>query len=119
MTINGDGSDALDFTYIHDLCQGIMLSMIKESKNEIFNITYGNGRKIEDLANIVLEHFPSIKIEYNKKDNLMPERGTLNINKAKQLLGYNPEYPIERGFENYIKWYKKFFGDNPQLLKEI
>ena len=64
LTINGDGLDALDFTYINDLCQGIMLSMIKkESKNEVFNITYGDGRKIKDLANIVLDHFPNIKIK--------------------------------------------------------
>ena len=97
----------------------IMLSMIKkDSKNEVFNITYGDGRKIKDLANIVLDHFPNIKIRYNKKDNLMPERGTLNISKAKKLLSYNPEFPIERGFENYIKWYKQFFDVNPKLLEE-
>ena len=48
----------------------------------------------------------------------MPERGTLNISKAKKLLNYNPEFPIERGFENYIKWYKEFFDANPKLLEE-
>ena len=39
----------------------------------------------------------------------MPERGTLDISKAKKILGYNPNFPIEKGFKNYINWYKNFF----------
>ena len=39
----------------------------------------------------------------------MPERGTLNIKNAKIKLGYNPNYPIETGYVQYINWYKKFW----------
>jgi nucleoside-diphosphate-sugar epimerase len=46
----------------------------------------------------------------------MPERGTLNIDKAKQLLGYVPEYPLEKGFIQYINWYKEFATINPSLF---
>ncbi len=109
LSINGDGSDKLDFTYINDLCQGLMLCLIKkESKNEIFNLTFGEARSINDLANIVLKSFPKIKIKKNPRDNLMPERGTLDISKAKKLLGYSPNFPIEKGFASYINWYKSF-----------
>ena len=109
LSINGDGSDKLDFTYIDDLCDGLMLCLVKkESKNEIFNLTFGEARSINDLANIVLESFPKIKIKKNTRDSLMPERGTLDISKAKKLLGYNPRFPIEKGFTNYISWYKSF-----------
>ena len=38
----------------------------------------------------------------------MPERGTLDINKAKKLLGYNPLNPINKGYVKYISWYKNF-----------
>ena len=38
----------------------------------------------------------------------MPERGTLDISKAKKLLGYSPNFPIEKGFTSYINWYKAF-----------
>jgi len=39
------------------------------------------------------------------RDNLMPERGTLSVEKAKQLIGYTPQYPLEKGYARYIKWY--------------
>ena len=43
-----------------------------------------------------------------ERDKLVPKRGTLSIQKAKQLLGYNPTYPIEVGYQEYINWYKNF-----------
>ena len=38
----------------------------------------------------------------------MPERGTLDISKARDLIGYEPKFPIEVGYVNYINWYKEF-----------
>ena len=38
----------------------------------------------------------------------MPHRGTLSIEKAKNLIDYNPSWPIEKGYSQYIDWYKKF-----------
>jgi nucleoside-diphosphate-sugar epimerase len=39
----------------------------------------------------------------------MPERGTLDVSKAKKILGYTPKNPIEVGYVKYISWYKKFW----------
>jgi nucleoside-diphosphate-sugar epimerase len=117
LTINGDGNDALDFTYIEDLAQGVILSIAKpEARNQIFNITYGQGRKIQELAEQVRSHFPKISIRYNPRDALMPERGTLSIEKAKTLLGYQPSNPIEVGFNKYVEWYKGLAEKNPKLF---
>ena len=55
-------------------------------------------------------------MKYNPKDNLMPERGTLSIEKAKNKLGYSPQYSIETGFLKYISWYKDFASKNPSLF---
>ncbi len=41
----------------------------------------------------------------------MPERGTLKIDKAKKLLGYDPQYEIEKGYTKYIDWYKGFWDE--------
>jgi nucleoside-diphosphate-sugar epimerase len=41
----------------------------------------------------------------------MPDRGTLSVDKARKLIGYEPEFPLERGFVNYIDWYKELFKD--------
>ncbi len=110
ITISGDGSDRLDFTYIKDLTAGIR-NVIKSpnSRNETFNLTYGESRTIGELEEIVKEHFPEIKVNYVPKDKLVPDRGTLIIDKAKDMIGYTPQYPIEKGYVEYINWYKEFF----------
>ena len=72
-------------------------------------MTYGKASKINFLAKIIKNYFPNVKITYEKKDKLMPERGTLDISKAKKLLSYNPKHNLETGIEKYINWYSKSF----------
>jgi len=111
ITIEGDGEDTLDFTYIDDLIQGVVKCCIdKNAINQIFNITYGNSRKIVELLEILESEFSNLKINFKPKDKFMPKRGTLNIDKAKNLIKYNPEYPIEKGYREYIRWYKNFWN---------
>lgn len=117
LTVNGDGTDRLDFTYIGDFVQGVVRVLNSPaSRNQTFNITYGEGRQINELAELVRQHFPSISIQHNPRDALMPERGTLRVDKARELLGYKPAFPIERGFGRYIEWYKQLAAANPRLF---
>ena len=41
----------------------------------------------------------------------MPKRGGLSVSKARRPIGYKPKYTIEKGYQIYIDWYKKFFND--------
>ena len=108
--INGDGNEKLDFTYIDDLLQGIYKSIIyKKADNQIFNLTYGSGRKINDLIKILKKNFQNVKIKYKKRDKLTPYRGTLSTSKAKRLLKYNSKWSLEKGYQKYINWYKDFY----------
>jgi len=110
LKISGDGSDRLDFTYIEDLSNGIVKILENDSsKNQVFNITYGESRSIKDMIDIIEEHFPGIEVQYLPKDKLIPERGTLCVDKAKKLIGYTPQYPLEKGIVKYINWYKETF----------
>jgi nucleoside-diphosphate-sugar epimerase len=111
ISINGDGSDKLDFTYIDDLIQGIVLSINnKKAYNETFNITYGEARTIGEMAEILKGYFEDIEINYLPKDKLTPDRGTLNVDKARDLLGYQPKNSIDVGYPKYIQWYKAFWA---------
>ena len=78
------------------------------SKNQIFNITHGNGRAINEIIEILKKNFKDLKIEFKQRDKLMPERGTLSIDKAKKLINYEPKWKIEDGYQKYIDWYKNF-----------
>ena len=111
ISINGDGSDKLDFTYIEDFVHGVTLAVEnKNSINETFNMTYGEARTIGDMAEILKKHFDGINISYTPKDSLTPDRGTLSVDKARDLLGYQPQNPIDLGYPKYIEWYKDFWS---------
>ncbi len=108
--INGNGEEKLDFTYINDLVDGISECIENEKAiNQTFNLTFGNAKKINDLIEILNSEFPNLTVKYREKEKFMPERGTLSINKAKELIKYNPNYSIENGYVKYIEWYKNFW----------
>jgi len=108
LRVDGDGGERLDFTYIDDLAHGIMrVIQHPQARNQIFNLTYGQSRTINDLANIVKQYF-DVPVQYVERDKLMPFRGTLSVKKAQALIGYNPQNPIEVGMPKYIQWYKEF-----------
>lgn len=118
LSVSGDGSDRLDFTYIGDLAQGVTRVLETErAKNEIFNLTYGRSRSIAEMLEIVQERFPDVSVRHEETDRLVPERGTLSIDKARDLLGYDPEYPLERGFSQYVDWYRNLADEHPALFK--
>lgn len=107
IVIEGDGSDKLDFTYIDDVVGGVMRIMTHDkATNQIFNLTYGRARSIGELAELVKEYFTDIKVVYVPKDKLVPDRGTLDVEKARRLLGYEPQYSLEVGLKDYIEWYQ-------------
>jgi nucleoside-diphosphate-sugar epimerase len=113
VTVKGDGSDRLDFTYVGDLVDGVIKCVENENaKNQTFNLTYGQGRSISEMVDILKTHFPHVNVLSLERDQFMPERGTLSVEKAKKLIGYDPKYPLERGFVRYIEWYKSIFENH-------
>ena len=117
LTVNGDGKDALDFTYIGDLVQGILLCLEKPAaRNQVFNMTFGGARSLNQMVEIMRENFPGLEVKYNPRDALMPERGTLSVEKARRLLGYEPRFPLEKGFVRYIDWYKGLAKRMPEAF---
>jgi nucleoside-diphosphate-sugar epimerase len=107
VSIAGDGEDRLDFTYVEDLVGGVIKVIENEnSRNQIFNLTYGEARSLNEMKDILQERFPGLEVNYKTRDKLMPERGTLSVKKAKEMIGYEPRFPLEKGFARYIEWYK-------------
>ncbi len=103
------GSDTkLDFTHVKDAAHGFVLATFSENaKNEVFNITSGNAKSLKELAEIVKELVPDVKIREEPLDKSMPERGTLDISKARKLLGFEPQYDLNEGIREYIKFLEK------------
>lgn len=102
--VDGDGSMRLDFTYVDDCAQAIFLvGTHPAAKGETFNVTRGEARSLKDVLDVIQKEIPTLNVEYGPVPSYMPKRGTLDVTKAKTLLGYEPQYSLERGVKLYIE----------------
>jgi UDP-N-acetylglucosamine 4-epimerase len=115
--INGDGSHSRDFTYIKNVIQMNEIAALSENKqavNQVFNTAYGASSTLNELL-IYLKKYLS---KYDKsildvRNIFGKERvgdiphSLASIDKAKQMLGYNPKYSLEEGLKEAIDWYWK------------
>lgn len=117
--IKGNGSEKLDFTYIKDLCHGILQIIRNKNKsiNRTFNLTFGKSRSIHTLKKLLLKKFKKQKFKYQSWDKLVAKRGTLSINFAKNNINYRPIYNLEKGFEKYYNWYKSRINEIRKQFK--
>ena len=107
----GDGSTGRDYTYIDDIVNGIMLALdwvcMGTGKYEIFNLGESYTVSLNEMLN-TLERAAGIKA----KTNRLPvppgdvELTWADINKARRMLGYNPQTSFETGIEKFIMWMK-------------
>jgi len=100
-----DGDNKVDFTYVDDTADGIIKATLSESKNMSFNITAGRAITLREAAEKVIELTDSnSKIVDIGAQKLYPKRGTLDISRAKELLGYTPTTAFDDGLEEYHEW---------------
>ena len=106
ITVNG-AKDALDFTYVDDCATGIALAAVSEdSRNATYNITRSQSRTLLEAAELAVKIVGQGTIRVNPRDNNFPQRGQLNILRAKNDFGYYPTVNIEEGFQEYYDWLK-------------
>ena len=107
LQLDNGGLHQLDFTYVKDLAKGFVLAANSDQAvNQTFNMTRGEGRKIRELAEIIADLVPGTEMYIEEVDVYRPNRGALDITKARTLLGYNPEYSLEEGMKEYLEFVK-------------
>ena len=108
LLLEGGGDGKLDFTYIKDLTQGMVRALALHKGHDdssTFNLTFGNARTIADLAAVVKSVVPDAILEERPRAKDKPIRGTLSIERAREKLGFEPEWTLESGFRQYCEWY--------------
>ena len=109
-TINGDGRQSRDFTYIENVIEANLKACAAphEAAGEAFNIAYGEREYLIDIYNGLTE-----ALGVDIQPNFGPDRpgdikhSNADISKAKELLGYDPEWSFERGIKAAIDWYRE------------
>lgn len=109
MTVFGKDK-SLDFTYIDDCIDGIMLGIEKfeEAKNDTYNLACGSASTLVSLAESIHQLVGSssdIHIGESRTGEVI--KYVANIDKARQKLGYNPQVPFEEGVKKAVEWYTK------------
>ena len=100
-----NGQNKVDFTYRKDAARGIVLAALSPVSNVSFNITAGNATSLRILAEKIIQLTNSESdIEDIGDHGLYPSRGTLDIQRAKDLLDYQPEYTLDKGLKSYYEW---------------
>jgi nucleoside-diphosphate-sugar epimerase len=104
IVVNNPDTTFLDFTYVEDVAQGLAkVTLSPDVVNDDFNITFGQGRSLAEAITVLRRHFPNLRVHENTEgDSFRPARGTLDISKARRLVGYKPQYPLEAGLARYV-----------------
>ena len=108
--INGDGETSRDFTYIDNVIEANLKACLtgKEASGQAFNIAYGGRETLNNLYNKLCKLLDKdIKPIYKEERAGDIRHSNADILKAKRLLGYSPDYSMDRGLELTIEWYKE------------
>lgn len=109
VTVFGE-EKCLDFTYIDDAVEGIILALTKfdTAKNQTFNLAFGEGTKLTNLASSLKKLLRSTS-QISVGDSRVGEvtRYVADIAKAKEILGYDPNVPFKEGIQKSVEWYMK------------
>ena len=109
-TINGDGKQSRDFTYIENVIEANLKACVAPSEvaGNAFNVAYGGREYLIDVCYSLTK-----ALGKNIEPIFGPDRAgdikhsNADISKAKDLLGYDPDYSFDDGIKEAIEWYKE------------
>ena len=113
--INGDGNYSRDFTYIDNVIQANLLSLVTTNPkaiNTVYNVAFGDRNTLNDLMGYLKEYLSSFdpKIASVAVINGPNRAGDIphshaSVQKAKDLLKYNPQFSLQQGLKQAVQWY--------------
>ena len=108
-TINGDGKQSRDFTYIENVIEANLKACLapSEAAGKAYNIAYGGREFLIDIYNNLID-----ALGVDVEPIFGPDRAgdikhsNADISRAKEALGYNPDWSFQQGIKEAINWYK-------------
>ncbi len=108
LTMDRGATQRLDFTYVEDAARGTaLLYQARKLKHHIYNIATGVPNSVGKVAELA-QKYSSFKVNVELgPGELMQRAEALDISRAREELGYKPQYDIEEGIKKYAAWMKK------------
>jgi UDP-N-acetylglucosamine 4-epimerase len=106
--INGDGETSRDFTFVENAVQANIKGLFADiEKSEVINIAFGERTSLNSLWNkICLITHSNLQPIYRDERLGDVKHSLANIEKAKKLIGYQPEFSVLEGLSQTVNWYK-------------
>lgn len=115
LQINGDGNYSRDFTYIDNVIQMNELAMLTQNPkaiNTVYNCAFGDRTTLNEMVHYLKEYLSEFDSDIANANIIHgPNRigdiphSLASIDKARELLNYNPEYSFKNGLKEAVKWY--------------
>ena len=105
LTIFGDGTQTRDFVYVKDVVQANLRAMEK-GKPGVYNIALGKKINLLELADIIMELAGiAVPVTFAPPTAGDIKDSLADISRAREILGYAPEYTVREGLEKTVAWY--------------
>ena len=116
--INGDGETSRDFCFVENAVQANILAATanEEGKNQVYNVALGDRTTLNELFSSLVSALKSNEVNYSKQAIYQEFRAgdvrhsQADISKAKNLIGYQPEFRIQQGINKAMPWYIDFIN---------
>jgi len=121
ITMYGDGTSSRDYTYVDDIVDGMLRSLrratsLDDPEYEIINLGGSETTQLKDLISGIAGAMGiTPEIEQLPRQPGDVRRTYADISKARALLGWAPETPIEEGLELFADWVRCYYADRPVL----
>ncbi len=110
LPITGTGEETRDFTYVGDIVDGLLRAGVFESAiGQEFNLASGKETRIIDLAHMINDltgNKAGIRYAQRRKWDTK-SRLLASIDRARELIGYEPSTPFEEGLRRTIQWFRE------------
>ena len=104
----GDGSVVRDFVYVDDVVDALEAAIIDRSDQRIFNIGSGHGHSLRDIIEAIEGQLSmTLDIEWQAHRPLDVPTSIVNIDRARDVLGWRPKTSLESGLEKTVDWWKR------------
>lgn len=100
LTVCGQ-AEKLDFTFVDDLADGIVLAALSSNPNRTYNMTRGQSYTLLEAAELIVSIVGKGTIDITDRNKSFPNRGTLDISRARNVLGFNPTTDLKQGLTVY------------------
>jgi UDP-glucose 4-epimerase len=105
--IFGDGNASRDFLHVDDLCRGILAGADSGLSDEVLHLASEKETTISELAHLILDIVGSdVEVVYQPKRPGEVERNFARADRARELLGWEPQLSLREGMMNTVEWFR-------------